>query len=1097
MAESITLPDGTQVPQWSKESTQERMHELLKAMVASDDKALKVYQKLIDQVEDSGDEAQQAAKEAKQIQQEQLKQTKEVADAARKGKLFSGEVFKKSMMAVDGFLTKSFMSVGSGALGLATTLAVSINEIGQDLLDLQQAGVGFTDATGSAEKLMADLNFLGIASSEAAGLMKNYAGVVQIMGKTGFSDIQRAFADITGSGSLLGLSMEQSAAVLAEDLDLRKTLGMLDELDAAAQAKRSSELYQQQLQAAQALGKSVEEIREGNKSLMENNFNFQISQARTMARLGEKAGALYLESVESLSTEFQGMGLGQNIQDAMLTAMSEPVAFLNQGGAELYEALATTGERGQNIANRMQTIGQLMQGTAEEQEQARKMMAEFGPQLKGDLAAIMKDDSALQAMQNIANEGGPAAGMIKELFFSSQSAKVALAGAANSLGSFQSGLAKASQAYGAAMDTIAGTMSGAMTDLTGAFAGPVGAFADALTKDTILRNENGEILDKNGKAMTRMAKVYDENGNVVGEQLETIKDYNDLSAEQRKQMTGTASVMSVFRDAIQTIRETIMKSFGLAGDDVTNLSEKIREYLIPKVEEFAAWFQGGGWESIKSGFLDLKDGIVALTAPFRVFYNLFTGDVTGAVNSMSDVFGSTAAVVGGLVGAFILTTKTLKLYNAAQGMATKGMEGISKLKNLFGKAGGGVAGGSAGSGVLGKITGTSGATPGAATGQAVAKQGASFSKTIAKAGTNIGVAIKNLGKGIGGAIQGLAEGIAKGVAAVGKGIGNALGGILQGLAKGLAAFANPAILVGAGILGGAITLIGAGVAGAAWIMGKSLPTFAEGLNSFANIDGDNLVNVAKGIGAIGLAMAAMGAGGAAGSVGTAVSGVVDGIMGFFGADDPLDKINEFAAYKFDVAAVLMNAKAVQAFGDAMIAMGAGVAAMTGGALIDGLAEFAGADPISMINTLAENINLEGINSNIEAMDRVQLLFNKFAELDPQGTGVTATTPPQTLMAPRSGAPVTTPTAAEAPVVMATNSAQAFEMPDFQTEVMQGMSNEQLSRMQDMMNQGGGSATGMTQDENGRTFEALTVLIGETKKTNQMLGKLDNSVQDTF
>lgn len=182
-----------------------------------------------------------------------------------------------------------------------------------------------------------------------------------------------------------------------------------------------------------------------------------------------------------------------------------------------------------------------------------------------------------------------------------------------------------------------------------------------------------------------------------------------------------------------------------------------------------------------------------------------------------------------------------------------------------------------------------------------------------------------------------------GGAGVGKFLGGATEGALTGSARGLAAFANPAIPIGAAALGAAIVAIGAGIAGATWIMGKALPSLAEGLASFADIDGDNLQDVGLGIGAVGVALAAMGAGSAIGAAGTAIASVIEMLPG----RGPLERLEEFAKLNFDSAKVKGNAEAMAAYGTAMAAMGGGAAlGSIGNAvsnLVDGVVGFFGGD----------------------------------------------------------------------------------------------------------------------------------------------------------
>jgi archaellum component FlaC len=101
--------------------------------------------------------------------------------------------------------------------------------------------------------------------------------------------------------------------------------------------------------------------------------------------------------------------------------------------------------------------------------------------------------------------------------------------------------------------------------------------------------------------------------------------------------------------------------------------------------------------------------------------------------------------------------------------------------------------------------------------------------------------------------------------------GGGLGSGLKGMAAGLTAFANPTVLLGAAGLGVAITLVGAGLAAATWLIGGSLEKFADGLGKIAAIDGQNLKDVASGSMALSGAIASLG-----------VSGVASGFASLFG-----------------------------------------------------------------------------------------------------------------------------------------------------------------------------------------------------------------------
>lgn len=114
------------------------------------------------------------------------------------------------------------------------------------------------------------------------------------------------------------------------------------------------------------------------------------------------------------------------------------------------------------------------------------------------------------------------------------------------------------------------------------------------------------------------------------------------------------------------------------------------------------------------------------------------------------------------------------------------------------------------------------------------------------------------------------------VGKVGKAVGQGAGGLLSGFVM---AMGNPGMLKAAGIfavvlplvgvgIGGFIAAVSAGIAAASWIMGKALPTLAEGmerlqpaLKSFEELDGDKLSAAAGGMESMLSGLASVGVGG--------------------------------------------------------------------------------------------------------------------------------------------------------------------------------------------------------------------------------------------
>jgi hypothetical protein len=264
------------------------------------------------------------------------------------------------------------------------------------------------------------------------------------------------------------------------------------------------------------------------------------------------------------------------------------------------------------------------------------------------------------------------------------------------------------------------------------------------------------------------------------------------------------------------------------------------------------------------------------------FTKIKEGDILGAIGSIFTGSAATLAIVGGITALFLGKAALNAMTTAVGGLASR-MAG-----SLFG--GGGAAAG--------------GAARGAAAGGAAAAGGGA----MASAGKTIGD--------------------------FGKGIGKGIEGVLKGLAKGVSAFANPLFLVGAAKLSLGIVLVGGAVAGATWMLGKALPTFAEGMKAFGDIDGSNLIKVGVGIGAVGLALAGMAAGSVAGAVGNVLANLIELLPG----RTLLDRLKEFQGMDLNSDKVKANSDAVVAYSNAMSALGTGGTVGAIGGLVRAAAE---------------------------------------------------------------------------------------------------------------------------------------------------------------
>jgi len=232
----------------------------------------------------------------------------------------------------------------------------------------------------------------------------------------------------------------------------------------------------------------------------------------------------------------------------------------------------------------------------------------------------------------------------------------------------------------------------------------------------------------------------------------------------------------------------------------------------------------------------------------------------------------------------------------------------------------------------------------------------------------------------------IATGVENLIGALGKGAGTAL----EGAAKGLQAFANPKVALGAAGLGASITAIGAGIAGATWLMGKSLPTFAKGIEPFEKLDGDKLSKTGKGIAALGGGLAVFSAGGVAAGVGSILGGVSEGIASLFGAKTPFEKLEEFSRLNIDADKVKNNAEAMVAFNKAMAWYGGASVVSSLGTALSSLSDSLGSffkvkPPVEKLIEFGNiTIDKDKVAANAEAFVAFSDAFSSYSGMSTTG-----------------------------------------------------------------------------------------------------------------
>lgn len=245
-------------------------------------------------------------------------------------------------------------------------------------------------------------------------------------------------------------------------------------------------------------------------------------------------------------------------------------------------------------------------------------------------------------------------------------------------------------------------------------------------------------------------------------------------------------------------------------------------------------------------------------------------------------------------------------------------------------------------------------------------------------------ALEGRGAGAGGNVVGRGdEEEGGGIGMIG-GLAAGAGGAVVGFGRGMASLGAlaPKIILGAGAIGTAIGLIGAGIAGAAWLTGKAFPTFVEGLKSFEDVDGKSLEEAGDGLKSLGIGIAAWGVGQISAGVGNLVSGFLGD-----GTEDMLKQLEMFGKADIDSENVKKNSEAMAAYGKAMAAAGAGTATGGIGTFVQGVAGglgklFGGDDPLDSLKEFGSvRINSDNVKNNAEAMSA----FAKATSIGAAGT----------------------------------------------------------------------------------------------------------------
>jgi DNA-binding CsgD family transcriptional regulator len=919
MAE-IQLPDGNiaKIPDFALESTQRKMQDLISALVKSNTKAQAALDAINKNAIASLDNNDDIAAAALREQQAQTKLLREqISDKQSFASIFSGRI--------ESDMTKMFVGTGNVLTGLTKGavlasaalggfLVKSFMDAGNSLRELTTVGLGTTGAfEGKLVDSISSFTQLGLSTEKAAQTLGRFSANATILGRTNFSRFVTGMAQSASLSRELGLTYQESIDIIGEEIDLRR-LSSSQRLNLdLAERTAIEERIRQTFVLSQVTGKSIREISQSSREFFQNNSRV----AGLLASLPAEASKQVRSSIDFGVRV--GAAVGDQFGDVMNMVFNAASAPITQATDE-FRAISGLGVGAQLLTRQMLELHQSMASGTLTEEQARQQSIRFAEGLQ------QLSEREITQLRLLSEQSGASSEFAKQLLLSAQQVRI---GGRNLIDRMMAETAQIDDTIQAVTD-----VQNAFSRFTGIFStiffrsivgltGPLDAFAKAI-------NENNGVLDKLSQGVNR---IFNAVMNVFGVDIAAAGD-------QAVAMAAALDKLGVWIENTSTaIAEWIGKFENTNVGDV----------LIDTLSDGLAFMFSKGvqvlWEATQKIITNYWKEVM-----------LLLGGLVAASLAKSAVVGGATWAAGKMFGGAARTATTVATTAGGAAAAAAGTAAGRSASAL-----------GAGVGGLGKGIGDGVGGLGKGLGSGIGGLGSG----IGGLGKGLGEFVSSLGKGLGIGIEGLASGI-------GKGLGSGIGGFLSGIGNALAALGpkSPLIVAGSGAIGVAIGLIGAGIAGATWLLGKAMPTFAEGLKSFEQLDGQKLQNAGLGMGAISLGLAAFAGGSVIAGMGTLIGSVLEGIAKLFGAEDPMDKLVKFSNLDVDPESVKKNATALAVFSQAIAVAGTATSGMEGliGSITDGLSGLLGGG-----NPMDKLVKFSGLEIDPERVRKNAIAVTAFSQ----------------------------------------------------------------------------------------------------------------------
>lgn len=429
---------------------------------------------------------------------------------------------------------------------------------------------------------------------------------------------------------------------------------------------------------------------------------------------------------------------------------------------------------------------------------------------------------------------------------------------------------------------------------------------ELMTYGSVL-NKNGAMLTATNPSLARMQQELADmgkkgiltNDNALKTQERYSKSINDGMMSNKGlalAMAAPESKLASLGDTAATVRDDIIKmgnatkviaqvgeAAAKAGTKDEDKQTKLFNDMVELGQDIRKAFQDHIIKNLEKMGPMLNDVLNKIKAGLPMPGADAKNVVDRMIDEMIKIFSEASPlgkVLIGLTGAILALNAILTIGNFAKDLVS--------LRHFLTGKGGTMA--------SGQLPGTGGIVPEMPGGQRGGNRSPipGSPRNGGRLPSGAGAGIPNVGSS-GDGLGKFGAGIRSILAGLGQGAGGLIEGVLTGIANGIKAFGNPAVLKGAAYLGGAIIVIGAAIAGASWLMGKSLPTLAEGMSQIEKLDGERLKSAGIGMGVVAAGLLAFSGTAFLSTLATGLTQLGDGILKFFHGKTTIEQFQEFAA----------------------------------------------------------------------------------------------------------------------------------------------------------------------------------------------------------